>query len=226
MKRIPIHIRGGESRSGRIRPKERLPLILASASPRRRSLLEEHGYEFTVEVAGVAEVAPPHLSPGEIVFCNARAKARAVAERRPDALVLGVDTVVVFEDEIFGKPANLAAAESMLRRLNGRSHEVYSGVWLAHLNGSRERGFTEITRVRFRRRSAAQLQAYLARIGPLDKAGAYAAQDDRGEIIAAVEGSFTNVVGLPMERLERELRAFWGGMLARSVKAPSTARAT
>jgi septum formation protein len=127
--------------------------------------------------------------------------------------------VVVFEDEIFGKPENLPAAEAMLRRLNGRSHEVYSGVWLAHLEGGRERGFIEITRVHFQRRSAAQLRAYLARIGPLDKAGAYAAQDDRGEMIEAAEGSFTNVVGLPMERLERELRAYWGGQLERTANA-------
>jgi septum formation protein len=130
--------------------------------------------------------------------------------------VLGVDTVVVFEDEVFGKPAGLAEAETMLERLNGRSHEVYSGVWLVHLRGGRERGFIEITRVSFRRKSAAQLREYLARIGPLDKAGAYAAQDDQGEMIGSIEGSFTNVVGLPMERLERELRAYWGGLLERA----------
>ena len=163
------------------------PLILASASPRRRELLREHGYVFSVEPSEVAESAPRHLTPGEIVLRNARAKAHAVAARHPDALVLGVDTEVVFEDEVFGKPADLQAAFAMVQRLNGRAHAVYSGVWLCHRNGRWDDGFTEISRVHFRTLSAAQIRAYHARIGPLDKAGAYAAQDDGGELIARVE---------------------------------------
>jgi septum formation protein len=186
--------------------KFRGPLILASASPRRKDLLREHGYEFRVVPADVQEIAPAHLSAGEITLRNARAKACAVASAHPEGVVLGVDTVVVFEGEIFGKPSDLEAAFAMAKRLNGRAHEVYSGVWLRHAN--RERGFVEITRVRFHRLSDAQLRAYLARIGPLDKAGAYAAQDDRGEFIARVEGSFTNVVGLPMEALAEALKEF------------------
>ncbi len=182
------------------------PLILASASPRRRRLLEEHGYAFTVRPADVEEIAPAHLSPGEIVLWNARIKARAVARAHPDALVLGVDTLVAFEGEVFGKPADLPAAHAMLARLNGRTHEVYSGVWLSH--AGRERGFIEITRVQFHRLTEEALGTYLARIGPLDKAGAYAAQDDRGELIARVEGSFTNVIGLPMEALAAALHGW------------------
>ncbi len=184
------------------------PLVLASASPRRRSLLEEHGYAFTVTPADIEEISPPHFSPGETVLYNARAKCRAIARRHPEALVLGVDTVVAFEGEIFGKPSDLATAELMLRRLNGQEHVVYSGVWLAHFLDGRECGFTELTHVQFRRLETDQLRAYLARIGPLDKAGAYAAQDDRGELIQSVEGSFTNVIGLPMERLECALKRF------------------
>ena len=188
--------------------KFRGPLILASASPRRKDLLREQGYEFQVVPADVQEIAPAHLSAGEITLRNARAKACAVASAHPEAVVLGVDTVVVFEGEIFGKPSDLEAAFAMARRLNGRAHEVYSGVWLRHAAANRERGFVEITRVRFHRLSDAQLSAYLARIGPLDKAGAYAAQDDRGELIARVEGSFSNVVGLPMEALAEALKEF------------------
>lgn len=184
------------------------PLVLASASPRRRRLLEHEGYDFAVLPAEIEEIAPPHLSPGEIVLWNARAKARAVAPRAPKATVLGVDTLVAFEGAIFGKPADAEEAFEMLRRLNGKSHEVYSGVWFIRWKAGQERGFIEITRVHFHRRSERELRAYLARIGPLDKAGAYAAQDDRGEMIHQVEGSFTNVIGLPMERLETELRAF------------------
>ena len=184
------------------------PLILASASPRRRELLREHGYTFSVEPADVAESTPPHLTPGEITLRNARAKALAVARKHPEALVLGVDTEVVFEGEVFGKPADLAAALAMVKRLTGRTHEVHTGVWLQHSAARRERGFVEISRVRFRRLSDAKLRAYHARVGPLDKAGAYAAQEDRGELIERVEGSFTNVIGLPMEALAAALTEF------------------
>jgi septum formation protein len=184
------------------------PLILASTSPRRRRLLLEHGYNFRIIPAGVDEIAPAHLSPGEITLFNARAKAHAIARIHQRALVLGVDTVVSFEGEIFGKPATMEAALAMLQRLNGRAHEVYSGVWLRHAATNRERGFIDITRVHFRRLTEPQLRAYLARIGPLDKAGAYAAQDDRGELIAHVEGSLSNVTGLPMEALAEALQEF------------------
>ena len=177
-------------------------LILASTSPRRRLLLAEHGYRFEVVAPyGVEEIAPLDLSPGDTVLANARAKARAVV--RPDAAVLGVDTEVFFEGRVLGKPRDMDDAFAMLSRLNGRSHEVYSGCWLIH-DGT-ERGFVEITRVHFHQRTDSELRAYLARIHPLDKAGAYAAQNDNGEMIARFEGSFTSVIGLPMEALAREL---------------------
>lgn len=182
------------------------PLILASASPRRRDLLLRDGYDFTVLPADVTEIAPPHLTPAEVTLFNARLKARTIATGRPDALVLGVDTVVAFEGEIFGKPRDMDEALAMVSRLNGAVHEVWSGVWLTR--GGRETGFNEVTRVRFRRLGEAQLRAYLARIAPLDKAGAYAAQDDRGELIECVEGCFDNVVGLPMKSLARALKSF------------------
>src|SRR5687767_4711140 len=95
------------------------PLVLASASPRRRDLLAEHGYPFVCEPAHVREISPRHLTPGEIVIYNARAKAMAIARRRPDDLILGVDTVVVFEHQILGKPRDMDDALSMLRQLNG-----------------------------------------------------------------------------------------------------------
>lgn len=185
-----------------------LPLILASASPRRRRLLLEHGYNFRVAPAEVVEIMPAHLSPGEITLFNARAKAHAIARNQPRAIVLGVDTVVAFEGEVLGKPANMEAAFAMVKRLRGRTHDVYSGVWLRHEGSGRERGFIDVTRVQFRPLTDAQLRAYLARIGPLDKAGAYAAQEDRGELIESIEGSFTNVIGLPMEALARALKEF------------------
>ena len=135
-----------------------------------------------------------------------RLNPRHVAQSHPDALVLGVDTVVAFHGEIFGKPRDMEHALDMLRQLNGRAHEVWSGVWL--VRGRRETGFNELTRVRFRTLAEPQLRAYLDRIGPLDKAGAYAAQDDRGDIIECFEGCFDNVVGLPMKSLAWALRKF------------------
>lgn len=184
------------------------PLILASASPRRRRLLLEHGCNFSVVPADVKEIAPPHLTPGEITLFNARSKAHAVARAHPRAIILGVDTVVAFEGEVFGKPVSMDDAFAMVSRLNGKTHDVYSGVWLRHAVTGRERGFIEITRVHFRRLTDDQLRAYLARIGPLDKAGGYAAQEDRGELIDHFEGSFSNVTGLPMEALIEALRDF------------------
>ena len=184
------------------------PLILASSSPRRRRLLQEHGCNFRVVPAEVSEIAPPHLTAGEITLFNARSKAHAIARKYPKSLVLGVDTVVAFESEIFGKPESMDAAFAMLSRLNGRSHAVYSGVWLRHAESGRERGFIDITRVHFRHLTDPQIRAYLARIGPLDKAGSYAAQDDRGELIERFEGSFSNVTGLPMEALDEALKEF------------------
>ena len=183
-------------------------LVLASASPRRRQLLAEHGYEFTVAPADVEEIAPAHFTPHEVVLWNARSKAHAVARSRPDEIVLGVDTLVAFGGRIFGKPRDMDEALAMLRELNGRAHEVFSGVCIARTATGEERTFAEVTRVHFRKLNDAQLRAYLARIGPLDKAGAYAAQDDRGDIIERVEGSFTNVIGLPMESLAEAMRAF------------------
>lgn len=181
------------------------PFILASASPRRRDLLHEAGFAFEILPAHTDEVVVS--TPHDTVLGNARTKAHAIARQRPEALVLGVDTEVWFGDRVFGKPADMDDALRMLRELNGRTHEVYSGVCLAWDGGDRERAFVEITRVHFHQRTDDELRAYLARIGPLDKAGAYAAQDDEGTMIARVEGSYANVVGLPMEALTRELAA-------------------
>ena len=183
-------------------------LVLASASPRRRHLLAEHGYEFETAVADITEVTPAHLTPGETVLYNARAKSQSVARLQSDALVLGVDTLVAFEERIFGKPADMDEAFAMLSRLNGRTHEVFSGVWLCHAETGRQYGFIEATRVHFRHLAEPRLRAYLERIGPLDKAGAYAAQDDNGELIERFEGSFSNVIGLPMEHLAVALEHF------------------
>jgi len=180
-------------------------LILASASPRRRELLARHGYEFEVCPPGITELSPQYLTARETVLFNARVKAEAVAERWPREIVLGADTLVACDGRMFGKPSGMDEALAMLKQLNGRAHDVFSGVWLVRASSGHRRGFVESTRVHFRRLSTARLGEYLRRIRPTDKAGAYAAQEDDGELIERFEGSFTNVIGLPMERLAVEL---------------------
>jgi septum formation protein len=187
-------------------------LVLASASPRRRQLLAEHGYRAETFPVQVEESNARWLTVRELVLLNARRKASAVAAQRPGALALGADTLVCLDDEPLGKPRDLDHARSMLTRLSGREHQVYSGVCLtlapAPLSPDdrpRAVSFVEQTRVRFLPLDPAEIDRYLSLIDPLDKAGSYAAQDHPELIIASVEGSWTNVLGLPMERLAQAL---------------------
>lgn len=185
------------------------PLVLASASPRRAELLRRAGFAFVVRPAHVPEIQPEHLSPRETAQINAYRKARFVAKHHPDALVLGADTVVCLGETLFGKPASGAEALAMLTRLQGRTHQVITGVCLLHLRAHRKRLFAESTTVTFRQLHADQIRCYLAKINPLDKAGAYAIQEEGDKIVKGIRGSFSNVVGLPLERLKEEL-ASWG----------------
>jgi septum formation protein len=184
------------------------PLILASTSPRRAELLRQLKLEFKVLPADATEVAHEHLSPLELCQLNAHHKARAVAKKIPDALVLGADTLVFLGREIFGKPQNLLEAKQMLAKLQGRTHQVVTGVSLIHLRAHRERLFAVSTDVTFLPLSAGQISDYLAKINPLDKAGAYAIQQHGEMIVSEISGSYSNVVGLPLERLQAELSAW------------------
>jgi nucleoside triphosphate pyrophosphatase len=183
-------------------------LILASASPRRSSLLREMGFEFAVVKSEAPEVASEFLSPAETAQINAYRKARQVAKKHPDVLVLAADTVVSLGREHFGKPRSMEEAEMMLIRLQGRTHQVVTGICLLQLRLHRQRLFAETTLVTFRRLHSGQIRRYLSRIHPLDKAGAYAIQDEGDEIVKSIHGSYTNVVGLPLERLRQELSAW------------------
>ncbi len=184
------------------------PLILASASPRRAELLRQMKLEFEVVPSDAQEVFDDHLSPLELCQLNAHRKARLVAKKIPDALVLGADTLVFVDRKIFGKPTDLDEAKKMLRQLQGRSHQVVTGVSLIHLRGHRERMFAVSTDVMFRAMEALQIDEYLAKINPLDKAGAYAIQENGELIVSEICGSYSNVVGLPVEKVEGELAAW------------------
>jgi len=180
-------------------------LILASASPRRAELLGYLGVDFIVIPSDADETADGHLTPEETCLLNAYRKARAVAKKHPDRIVLGADTIVCLGTTVFGKPASLAAARRTLSALQGAAHLVITGMCLIHLDSHRERVFAETTRVSFRELSVQQIDRYLDSIDPMDKAGAYAIQDHGEMIVEQVSGSFTNVVGLPLGRLKKEL---------------------
>jgi len=183
-------------------------LILASASPRRATLLREAGFTFQVVSSRAEEIHPEHLTPHEICQVNSYRKARAVAKKIPDALVMGADTLVFLDNEVLGKPRNLAEAQQMIGRLQGRTHQVVTGVSLIQLRAHRERIFADSTDVLFHPLEARQIRDYLSTINPLDKAGAYAIQEHGEWLVSEISGSYSNVVGLPMERLREEL-ATW-----------------
>jgi septum formation protein len=183
-------------------------LILASGSPRRAELLRQLGLRFQIVTSDASESVHEHLSPLELCLLNAHRKGRAVARKYPGALVLAADTLVFFDGDILGKPVDLTDAQRMLERLQNRTHQVVTGVALIRLRAHNERMFAVSTDVRFRALTAGQIRYYLARVNPLDKAGAYAIQEHGHLIVEGISGSYSNVVGLPVERLQEELNAW------------------
>ncbi len=175
------------------------PFILASSSPRRVQLLRDAKFDPVVVRPEVEELFCDFLTPSELALYNARLKAAAVAAQYPDAVVLGADTVVALGSEIFGKPRDLEDAARMLRKLAGTTHEVITGIALMQANIGRSTLRAVRSSVTLRPLAAAEIDAYVNLINPLDKAGAYAAQSSATAIIEGMDGSFTNVVGLPME---------------------------
>lgn len=173
------------------------PIILASASPRRAELLSAAGIAFVQLPADVDETPLVDEAPAAYVERLARTKAEAVARSRPDAIVLGADTVVVVDGVTLGKPRDAHDAASMLARLQGRIHQVLTGVAL--VRGARRASAVSVTSVWFHPMTASEIAAYVASGEPMDKAGAYAIQGLASRYIAGVEGSYPNVVGLPVD---------------------------
>ena len=173
------------------------PLVLASRSPQRRAILEQLGVDFTVVSADVEEDA--RGEPRQVVVENALRKARAVAASAGEGRVLGVDTEVVLDGRVFGKPADEDEAATLLRRLSGRTHEVWSGIALCS-NGE-ERTASALTRVRFRRLEEPDIRWYLDSGEWRERAGGYAIQGRGAALVESIEGDFWNVVGLPVAEL-------------------------
>lgn len=182
--------------------------VLASGSPRRKQLLGEAGYQFEIISPPGGEVAHDWLTIREVTMWNAGRKAARTSEISPDAVVLAADTLVTIDNTVLGKPSDLDDAVRILQRLSGRAHEVWTAVQINHGARAKSQCFHEMSRVHFRNLDEAAIRKYLAKIDPLDKAGAYAAQGFGTEIIARIEGSYSNVVGLPMEKTTRALAAF------------------
>lgn len=176
----------------------REPMVLASASPRRRVLLESLGLAFEVSPSGIDECDSPGESAVEQAVRWAREKAVAVSHRLPDRWVLAADTVVVLEGAVLGKPLDPREAAGMLERLGGNSHEVLSGICLAH--GYRKVLRTQCVRteVTFKDLTREEIHAYVRTGEPLDKAGAYGIQGMGAFLVRSIRGSYTNVVGLPL----------------------------
>ncbi|HZO85559.1 MAG TPA: Maf family protein [Verrucomicrobiae bacterium] len=184
-------------------------LVLASASPRRNQLLRQLGVAFQIVPGEVTEIVSQSMPPAEICQINAYRKARSVAKHYPDAVVLGADTLVCLGRNVFGKPADLNQAFQMLSMLQGQTHEVITAVCLMHLREHRQRTFAVSTTVRFRALRTSEIRHYFALVNPFDKAGAYAIQEQSEMLVDGIEGSLSNVIGLPLERLGEELAA-WG----------------
>ena len=183
------------------------PVVLASASPRRKELLASLGIDFTVIPAEVEEIGPEQGYPaGETVRMNAVLKASAVSPLYPESLVIGSDTVVECGGRICGKPRGPVEAAAMLRELSGREHRVMTGVAFRLEKTKLDRSFTEISRVRFKILSEETIRQYMKLVNVLDKAGAYAIQEHSELILDRLDGSLSNVIGLPVERLTEELR--------------------
>ena len=181
-------------------------LVLASRSPRRADLLTSAGYDFAVAPADIDERLLDGETPAAHVRRLAREKAALVARDHPESIVLGADTVVVIDGVVLGKPADDADAAGMLRRLSGRTHDVLTGVALHAKNA--QCCDVESTRVTFRELTAGDITWYVGSGEPDGKAGAYAIQGRAARFITRIEGSYANVVGLPVALVDRLLRAF------------------
>lgn len=185
-------------------------LILASASPRRRELLGQLGVPFDVVVADVTEHEDPATDPRVMVAHNAALKADWVAARNPDAVVLGADTTVFLDGQAINKPRDLDDSRAMLRRLSGRIHTVFTGIALRRVSTGLAIDQGVSSQVEFKPFGDEVIEAYIKLVNTLDKAGSYSIQDHTDMIVAGYSGSFSNIMGLPIEATKQILT---GGVL-------------
>lgn len=183
-------------------------VILASGSPRRKEIFEKSGIPFSVEDSGCEENLSLRIKPKELAKHLALEKARAVAGRHRDGVVIGADTIVVVKNEILGKPHDLNEASGMLKRLSGSLNTVITGIAIVDAKSGRETCRTEETRVHFRKLSDRDIAEYVNTGEPMGKAGAYAVQGLGASLIEKIDGDFYNAIGLPLTVLLEELKKF------------------
>ncbi len=181
-------------------------LILASSSPRREKLLREAGLDFIVEPSHLEEHVDEKLKPNELVVELAKMKAIHVASKHPEDIVIGADTIVVFENKILGKPTDEEDAYRMLKLLSGERHTVYTGVAL--VKGEKIHSFVSATDVSIKHLSDLEIKDYIKTGEPMDKAGSYAIQGEGGKIVDHYKGDFFTIVGLPLKDLLEALKTF------------------
>lgn len=188
-----------------------MPFILASESPRRKKLLEQLGFEFTVEPSEIEEInnkknQPPEKQVIDLAFKKAMKIAKQHKEK---ALILGADTIVVIDGNILNKPIDKTDAFNILRTLSGYTHKVFTGIVLVESPGLRYVSKVQETKVTFRELSDKEIIAYIESGSPMDKAGAYGIQDDFGAVfVSHIEGCYYNIVGLPLELLYSTMKEF------------------
>ena len=181
-------------------------LILASASPRRSALLSQIGLTFEIFPSEIEEPIPnKNLSPEKVTQKLAKLKARTVAERYTEGVVIGADTLVVFKKELLGKPKNREDAKSMLSRLSGKTHRVITGVALIDIKKKTETTWSEVTKVCFRELCADEIDNYIQSGEAKDKAGAYGIQGRGAAFVKRIDGCYFNVVGLPLASFVEKL---------------------
>ena len=173
-------------------------IILASESPRRQALLHQIGMDFTVIISGIDEDISIDLPPNQLAEHFAREKAHAVALNYPNQLVIGADTIVVFDGQIFGKPKDYEDSFDMLSALSGNTHQVITGVTLKLLDKNLDETFHEVTNVTFNTLSEIDINYYIDTYNPFDKAGSYGIQDWFAVFVKHIDGCFYNVMGLPL----------------------------
>ena len=180
-------------------------IILASKSPRREQLLKDAGIEFIMHPSDIDEFVDQNMPPESIVLELAKQKAEDVATKYQDHLVIGADTIVVYQDEILGKPKNEDDAFRMLRLLSGKTHSVFTGVTL--VKGHKKKSFYSESKVTMKTLSDKEIINYIETKEPMDKAGAYAIQGLGKHIVDTYEGDFYTIVGLPIEKLLEAIKS-------------------
>jgi len=183
-------------------------IILASKSPRRKSLLKQIGLNFTVDVSEVDERKFSHSNPVGLAKSLSKAKAEAVFVRHKNAIIISADTLVVLNKEIIGKPKSAKDAEKILKKLSGKTHLVITGFTVLDSKTKKEITKTVKSKVKFKKLTKKEINWYVKTGEPLDKAGAYGIQDKGAIFIEEVEGDFFNVVGLPIFELSESLKKF------------------